>query len=163
MVQGNCQTLIQHLGPRLQALGWPRFTLVFFTGVAFVVLTASDALYDRFYSVVAFSQAVFAPMCGIALADRLILRRNQVDVRALYDVSATGAYAFWGRVNYAAFVAMLSGGAAYLLLLDPLAMVGTPLFTRLSASIPAALTAFVVHALLTRWIVIPLGKGAYPG
>jgi nucleobase:cation symporter-1, NCS1 family len=49
MVQGNCQTLIQHFGPRLQRLGWPRFTLVFFVGVALMVLLASDALYDRFY------------------------------------------------------------------------------------------------------------------
>jgi nucleobase:cation symporter-1, NCS1 family len=42
MVQGNCQTLIQHFGPRLQRLGWPRFTLLFFAGVATMVLLASE-------------------------------------------------------------------------------------------------------------------------
>ncbi len=162
MVQGNCQTLIQHLGSRLQALGWPGFTLLFFTGVATLVLFASDALYSRFYTLVAFSEAVIAPMCGIALADRTVLRRNQVNVRALYDSAPGSEYAYWGGVNFAAFAAMVAGGAVYLSLLDPLAMVGTPLFTRLSASVPAAGVAFVVHVLLTRLLVIPAGKGAYP-
>ncbi len=161
MVQGNCQTLVQHMGARLQSLGWPRFTLVFFFGVAIVVLFASDALYSRFYTLIAFSEALFAPMCGIALADR-ILRRNQVSVRDLYETGRQGAYAYWGGVNYAAFVAMIGGGTVYLLLLDPLAMVGIPLFTHISASLPAALTAFTAHVVLTKLVVIPAQKGTYP-
>lgn len=161
MVQGNCQTLIQHSGARLQQLGWSRFTLVFFAGVAAMVLLASDALYDRFYTLVAFSEAILAPMCGVALADRLVLRHNRVDLRALYDGTTRGVYAFWGRVNWAAFAALLSGSAVYLTLLNPLAMTGTALFTRVSASVPAIVTAFVLHVLLTRAVVMRAGKGAY--
>ncbi len=161
MVQGNCQTLIQHSGARLQQLGWSRFTLVFFAGVAAMVLLASDALYDRFYTLVAFSEAILAPMCGVALADRLVLRHNRVDLRALYDGTTRGAYAYWGRVNWAAFAALLSGSAVYLTLLDPLAMEGSALFIRVSASVPAVLVACLLHVLLTRLVVIPAGKGAY--
>lgn len=161
MVQGNCQTLIQHFGPRLQRLGWPRFTLFFFTGVALMVLLASDALYDRFYTLVAFSEAILAPLCGVALADRLVLRRNRLDLRALYDGTTRGAYAYWGRVNWAAFAALLSGSAVYLSLLNPLAMTGSALFTRVSASVPAVVTAFMMHVLLTQLIVMRAGKGAY--
>ncbi len=161
MVQGNCQTLIQHFGPRLQRLGWPRFTLLFFAGVSAMVLFASDALYDRFYTLVAFSEAIIAPMCGIALADRVVLRHNTIDLRALYDSSANGAYAFWARVNWAAMAALCAGAAAYLTLLDPLAMTGSALFTSLSASLPAVVTAFVVHVLLTRTVVMRAGKGSY--
>jgi NCS1 family nucleobase:cation symporter-1 len=161
MVQGNCQTLIQHFGARLQKLGWPRFTLVFFTGVAAMILFASDTLYNRFYTLIAFSEAILAPMCGIALADRL-MRRNHVDLRALYDGTSSSAYAYWGRVNWAALVALSAGAAVYLALLNPLAMTGTPLFTRISASVPAVVVAFVAHVLLTRVIVIRAGKGAYP-
>ncbi len=161
MVQGNCQTLIQHFGPRLQQLGWPRFTLVFFLGVAMMVLFASDALYNRFYTLIAFSESILAPMCGIALADRLVLRRNFVNVRALYDGTAGGAYAYWGRVNWAAFAALFAGGGVYLALLNPLAMTGTPVFTRISASVPAVVVAFAAHVLFTRLVVIRAGKGAY--
>lgn len=163
MVQGNCQTLIQHLGPRLQQLGWPRFTLVFFVGVAAMVMLASDALYDRFYTLIAFAEAILAPMCGIALADRVALRHNLVNVRALYDGTSHGAYAYWGGVNWTAFVALFAGGSVYLALLNPLAMTGTPLFTKLSASLPAVVTAFVMHVVLTRLVVMRTGKGAYTG
>ncbi len=162
MVQGNCQTLIQHGGAWLQQLGWPRFTMIFFGGVAAMVLLVSSALYDRFYTLIAFSEAIIAPMCGIALADRIVLRRNLVNVRALYAVGPDGAYAYWGGVNYAAFVAMLAGAVIYLRLLDPLAMVGTPLFTRISATLPSVVTAFVVHVVLTRVVVMRVGNGAYP-
>ncbi len=161
MTQGNCQTLIQHFGPRLQQLGWSRFTLVFFLGVATIVLLASEALYNRFFTLVAFFQAVLAPMCGVALADRLVLRRNWVNVRALYDGTAQGAYGYWRRVNWAALTALFAGGAAYLALLNPLAMTGTPLFTRISASVPAVAVAFAVHVLLARLVVLRSGKGAY--
>jgi NCS1 family nucleobase:cation symporter-1 len=162
MVQGNCQTLIQHFGPRLQRFGWARFTLVFFIGVAAMVLLASDALYGRFYTLLAFSEAILAPMCGIALADRLILRRNRVHLRALYDAGAQSAYAYWGRVNWAALAALGAGAGVYLALLNPLAMTGTALFTQLSASVPAVVTAFVMHVLLTHVVVMRLGKGGYP-
>ncbi len=161
MVQGNCQTLIQHLGSRLQSLGWAGFTLLFFAGVAAVVVLASDALYDRFYTLIAFSEALFAPMCGIALADRILLRGNHVDVRALYDTAAGSAYSYWGGVNYAAFAAMVTGGGVYLWLLDPLTMVATPLFTRLSATVPSVGAACAAQVVLTRMVVMRLGKGSY--
>ncbi len=161
MVQGNCQTLIQHFGPRLQRLGWPGFTLLFFVGVIGMVVLASDALYDRFYTLVAFSEAIIAPMCGIALADRLVLRRNAISLSALYDGSANSAYAFWARVNWAAFAALLTGAGVYLALLNPLAMTGTKLFTTFSASLPAVVVAFMVHVLLTRLVVVRAGKGSY--
>ena len=161
MVQGNCQTLIQHGGARLQQLGWPRFTFMFFCCVAAVVLLASDVLYDRFYTLIAFSEAILAPMCGIALADRLLLRRNMVNLRALYDTSVNGPYAYWGRVNWAAFIALGAGAAVYLALLNPLTMTGTALFTRLSASVPAVITACAAHVLLARAVVMRAGKGAY--
>jgi hypothetical protein len=64
-------------------------------------------------------------------------------------------------VNWAALAALRSGSAVYLTLLDPLAMTGTALFTRVSASVPAIVTAFVLHVLLTRALVMRAGKGAY--
>jgi len=64
-------------------------------------------------------------------------------------------------VNWAAFAALSAGAAVYLALLNPLAMTGTPLFTRLSASVPAVITACAAHVLLARAVVMRAGKGAY--
>jgi nucleobase:cation symporter-1, NCS1 family len=160
-VQGNCQTLIQHLGARLQGLGWTRFTLLVTLGAAAMSVVASDALYDRFFVFIAYSQAVLAALTGIAFADRVVLRANRVNVRALYADGAGTPYHFWGRINPVAFVSLLVGVVVYLLLFDPIGMTGNALFLHLSATVPAFAAAFGSHIVLTRLILIPAGKGGY--
>ncbi len=163
MLQGNCQTLVQHLGPRLQRLGWTQYTLLVSIGAAITTLLATDTLYDRFFVFVSYSQAVMVPMAGIAFADRVWLRRNQVDVRALYHDGEGTAYRYWRRVNPVAFVSLFVGGAVYLGLFDPIALTGSAVFLHLSASVPAFVAAGASHVLLTRALVIPAGKGGYAG
>jgi NCS1 family nucleobase:cation symporter-1 len=160
-VQGNCQTLIQHLGARLQGLGWTRFTLLVTLGVAVMSLLASDALYDRFFVFIAYAQAVLASVAGIAFADRVVLRANAVNVRALYADGVGTPYHFWGRINPFAFLSLLVGVVVYLMLFDPVGMKGNAVFLHLSASVPAFAAAAVSHLLLTRFILIPAGKGGY--
>lgn len=160
-VQGNCQTLIQHLGARLQRLGWTRFTLLVTLGAAVVSVAASDALYDRFFVFIAYSQAVLASMTGIAFADRVVLRGNMVQVRALYADGVGTPYHFWGRINPVAFASLAVGAVVYLMLFDPIGMTGNAVFLHLSASVPAFAAAFVSHIVLTRFLLIPAGKGGY--
>jgi len=160
-VQGNCQTLIQHLGSRLQRLGWTRFTLLVTLGAAAMSLAASDALYDRFFVFIAYSQAVIASLAGIAFADRVVLRANLVNVRALYDDGVGTPYHFWGRINPFAFGSLALGVVVYLLLFDPVGLTGNSIFLHLSASVPAFAAAFISHIVLTRLFLIPAGKGGY--
>jgi len=161
MLQGNCQTLVQHLGARLQRLGWTRFTLLVALGAAAMSLLASDGLYTRFYSFLAYSQALVVSMAGVAFADRVALRAGAVDLRSLYADGAGSRYRYWGRVNPVAFLALGAGCATYLGLFDPLAMTGTAAFLHLSASVPAFVAAGLAHVVLTRLLVIPAGKGGY--
>jgi NCS1 family nucleobase:cation symporter-1 len=162
MVQGNAQTLVQHLGAGLQRLGWRRFTAVMLSGVALLVVLAPAALYDRFYTLVAYLQAIFAPAAGVAFADRVLLRRGHVDVRALYATGGTSPYRYWAGINPVAFVALGAGAVTFLALFDPLAYTGTPVFLHLSATVPAFAVGALLHTLLTRWVVMPSGQGGYP-
>lgn len=162
MMQGNCQTIIQIFGPRAQALGWSGITVIVLLGSGIIVLFATDALYDQFTTLVSFCQAALAPACGIALADRIGLRRNRVNLRALFENHPGSDYYFWKQVNPVAFVALGVGAVVYLTLLNPVTFDAASIFTFASASLPAIGAAFFVHLLLTRLIVLRAGWGKYP-
>lgn len=161
MIQGNCTALIQHLGPRMQALGWGGASMAILAGGVLVILFASEALLDKFFTIVAFVQAVFAATAGVILADRVVLRRSAVSLAQLYRNDSAADYRFWRGINPFAFVAMACGAGVYLLLMNPLTFDTAPLFVLTSASLPAVAVAMAMHILLTRLIVIPAGKGAY--
>lgn len=162
MTQGNCQTMIQIFGPRAQSLGWSGMTSILLLGTAIIVVFATDALYDRFTTLVSFCQAALAPACGIALADRIGLRANRVNLRALFENHAGSDYYFWKRINPGAFAALGVGAFVYLTLLNPVTFDSAPLFTYVSASLPAMAVAFIVHLLAARLIAMRAGWGSYP-
>lgn len=161
MAQGNCQTLIQHLGRAPQRLGWARFTAIYFAAVLCVSWTAPQVLYDQFFTIVAFLQALVGPAVAVALADALILRRNRLDIAALHARPGTGAYAYWGGINLCAFIAIAVGAITYLAMFNPATLATAPGFSWVSASLPAMLLAFATHIVLNRLIMKPAGKGAY--
>lgn len=162
MVQGNCQTLIQNLGPRLQSFGWAGFTALVFGGTGVLIIFASDTIYDRFYTLVSFNQGILASLCGVAIADRIVLRRNHLDIGDLYENSQESAFRFWKGINPAAFTSIAIGFYVYLMLFNPITYETAFLFTFVSATFPALIAAFFAHLLLTRIVVIPAGKGSYP-
>lgn len=160
-LQSNCQSLVQNFGPRVQSLGWPGLTLLVVLGVAALVVLGSDALFDRFSTIVSYIQAAFASAAGVALADYAVLRRRRLDLRAIYDSGPGGAYYFWGGFNPAAFAAIGAGAFVYLWLFDPLSFATAPLFRFASASLPTVAAAFCVHLVLTKAFVMRAGRGGY--
>ena len=163
MLQGNMHTVLQNFGRPFQRLGFARTVLLFVVAAGAIVLLASDSLYTRFYAVVAFFNAILASCLGVLLADRLVLRRARLCVRALHDAGEGGPYGFWRGLNPAALAAVVLGFLTYLSLLEPLKQLPGPLFGFAGASLPTAAVAFVAHLALTRALVIPAGKGGYPG
>jgi NCS1 family nucleobase:cation symporter-1 len=159
MMQGNTQSLIQHLG--LLRLGWGRFVALLCVIFGVLVLVAGDEMQARFFTFAAFLQAVVAPLVGVVLADCWLLRRQRVDVAAMYVAPGTGPYGYWWGFNPAALIALIAGGVTYLSLFDPIALTGTPLFVVTGATLPAVVVAMAVHWGLTRAFVIPAGRGGY--
>lgn len=162
MLQGNMPSVIQNLGRPVQLLGFARTVVLFVVVAALIVLLATDALYTRFYSVVAFFGAIYAGCVGVLLADRLVLRRNRLSIRGLHDLGASGPYHFWRGINPAAVAAVAAAFGAYRVLLEPIEQVPGPGFWVLGASLPAVAVAFVVHIGLSRVFVIRAGPGDYP-
>lgn len=162
VIYSTCLAFRQAGGQALKRMRWELLTAAFFVGPAVLVFFPST-IYDNFLTFVVWSSAALAPLTGIGLADFFLLRRQHLSLRAIYDKSPRSPYAFWRETNPVAFVALAIGVAVYIWLLNPQTLNQADIFVFVSASVPALLAAGLVHVLLTKLLVQPLGKGGYSG
>jgi NCS1 family nucleobase:cation symporter-1 len=144
--------------PGLDRVPWPVLLLLTLSPVALVGLLIPDLFFAHFSTFIAFIGITMAPLCGIQIVDYYLLRKCQIDIRAIY----TGPrYRFWKGINPAAVAAMLVGFGVYTYLLNPLTYASRWPYQYLTASLPTALAAALIYWLLTRLIVIPARRGGY--
>lgn len=147
--------------PVQQKLRWGHNLLIAALPVAAIVLFFGDTFLEQTPKVLAFSGLFYGPLAGIAAADYLVLRRQRISLRGVYDTSPNAPYYYWGGFNPVGIVAAAAGFVLYRLLLNPLTFEPSGPFKWMTASIPAFLVAAVVYIMLTRLIVMPAGKGGY--
>ena len=99
--------------------------------------------------------------CAIQIVDYYFFRRKRIDLKAVFDESPQGAYAYWGGVNWVAVLSVGVGLAVYLLLLNPGTFAAHAGFKWVGASIPSLLSSGTVYAALTVLVTMPLKKGGY--
>jgi NCS1 family nucleobase:cation symporter-1 len=158
IVYSTCLALRQAGGRPLQRLRWEVLTAAFFLLPA-VIVFFPGALYDNFLKFVTWGSAALASICGVVVADYFLLRRQRIDLRAVYD--DRGPYAFWGRVNPVAVAAFVLGFVVYVALFNPQTLRANSPFELISASVPAFLAALLVHVVGTRLVVMRAGRGGY--
>ena len=93
--------------------------------------------------------------------DYFVLRRRQINVRALYEPVGQSPYSYWHGINVSAFAAVAAGALTYVLLLNPVSYEPAAAFRYTTASLPAFAVAAATHYLLTRLVVQPRGMGGY--
>ncbi len=147
--------------PALQRLSWPMLLLISIAPVAIVGVVIPELFFANFGTFLAFIGLGFAPLCGIQIADYYFLRGRRVSVRGMFETGPGGAYRFWGGFNPAALIAMAAGIACYLYLLDPITYASRWPYDILTASLPTAVVAGIVHVIVTNILVKPAGKGGY--
>lgn len=140
-------------------MSWSGTLLLSLLPVAAIVVAIPNYFFDNIGTLLAFMGVAFAPMCGMQIVDYYFLRRQRLDVRALF-LSGRG-YRYWGGVNPAGVLALASGFATYLFLLDPVEYTSRSPYEYLSASLPSAVVAGLVFYVVTRLLVIPSGLGGY--
>jgi NCS1 family nucleobase:cation symporter-1 len=146
---------------KIEKLPWRTVLLLTLAPVALVGILIPDLFFASFGAFLAFIGVAFAPLCGIQIADYYVVRRRCIDIRAVFDPSRGGAYAFWAGFNPVAIVALAIGCAVYIYLLNPLSYESHGPFRFLTASLPTAFASGLVYAVLTVCFVIPAGKGGY--
>ena len=147
-------------GAPVRRLPWSVVAGLLFAPAAVLVFWPS-ALYDNYFKFLAWVSLVLAPLCAVYFVDFFLLRHRTLDVRALYEPEGTSRYSFWGGVNPLAFLAVAAGAVTYFLLLNPLTFESAELFRYTSASLPAFVVTGTLHYLLTRLVLVRLGKGGY--
>jgi len=147
---------------RLEKLPWIVMLLVTIMPVAFLGVFVPELVFNRFGTILALIGVCFAPLCGIQIADYYVLRRRQIDIRAIYETRPGSRYYFWAGFNPAAVVALLVGIALYVFLLNPLTYESHGPYRFLTASLPTTLVSALVYIAITRLVVARAGRGDYP-
>ncbi len=111
---------------------------------------------------VTYDGLIFAGIAAIMLVDFVLLRRRALDVRQLFNDAPSGAYGFWGGVNWAAVGVVVVSVWLYVRLYDPVTMASAAAFRYCGATLPTVLVSGLLYWLLVRLVVIPAGKGGYP-
>lgn len=147
--------------PGVSKLSWSVTLLLGLVPVAIIGIAIPDLFFDNFGTFLAFIGVFFAPLCAIQIVDFLILRRQRLSVRGLYDSSESSPYYYIGGFNPAAVLAMVAGFVTYVYLLNPLSYVSRTPYEILTASLPAALAGGVVYWLATVLWTRAKGMGGY--
>jgi NCS1 family nucleobase:cation symporter-1 len=147
--------------PGLSRQSWSTVLLVSLVPVAVIGTVLPDLFFANFGTFLAFIGVFFAPLCGIQIIDFLVLRKQRIDIRALYDTTPGSAYSYWGGFNLAAILGMVAGFATYLYLLNPISYASRTPYEYLTASLPTAFVGALVYLIVTLVLVRPAGMGGY--
>nr|WP_309503074.1 cytosine permease [uncultured Roseovarius sp.] len=147
--------------PAFERLPWTATLLIGLVPVAIITIFLPDLFFNNFGTFVAFIGVFFAPLCGIQIVDYLILRRQRLNLRALYDPSEGADYYYWFGINPAGLLGMAAGFATYVYLLNPISYVSRAPYEYITASLPAAFLGGLVFWIATVVLVRPTGRGGY--
>jgi nucleobase:cation symporter-1, NCS1 family len=147
--------------PGLNTAGWPMLVLAGLIPVAAITLIVPDLFFDNFGTFLAYIGVFFAPICAIQIVDYLLLRKQRINIRGIYQSGESSPYHFFAGFNPAAIAAMVAGFAVYNFLLNPISYASHSPYEYLTASLPTALLSGLVYWLLTVAWIRPAGKGGY--
>jgi NCS1 family nucleobase:cation symporter-1 len=105
---------------------------------------------------------MFAGIAGVFLVDYFILRRERLDVEAMFARRSGSPYWFWGGFNVVALAVCAGSIAFYLWLYNPITLAVKPFFSNFGAGLPTMVLAGVVYLVLMKLFVVRSGIGAYP-
>ena len=95
----------------------------------------------------AYNGTLYAPVVGILFADFVFIRRQRLNVRAIFDNDPQAEYYYTRGFHWPALICMILGQAIFFALLDPLTFESHRLFQVLTASLPACIVPGVVYTI----------------
>jgi NCS1 family nucleobase:cation symporter-1 len=125
--------------------------------VAVISAFAAEPFMANVPTFLAFMGVLLGPVVGIQIADLLVIRRGQLDVRGLYR-EAGSPYRYLAGFNPAGFIAAAAGSAVYLYLLNPVTFSSRGPFALVTATVPSVVVGAVVYLLAYRAQVRFIGQ-----
>lgn len=149
IVYSTILAIRQSSGRLLAKVPWKVLTASFFV-VPAIMTFFPQFMYEQFMIFVSVSGAFLTALCGVALADYFIVRKQRIDLRQMHLGQRGTLYAYPAGVNWAGIVALLVGAVFYLWLYNPITLETQTAFSVITASLPAAIVAAVAYLLLHR-------------
>ncbi|WP_282826071.1 purine-cytosine permease family protein [Gulosibacter sediminis] len=150
----------QSSGGVLDRLRWPMLCAAFLVLPAILCFFPAF-MYEQFMTFVVVSGAFITPICGVIIADYFIVRRQRVNLRALYASGSEDPMRFTGGVNIAALAAVVVSAIFYLWIYNPITLETQPFFEYATASIPTIATGMVTYLGLNYFLYVRHGLGGY--
>lgn len=144
----------------IRTIRWEILVLLFCLVPLFIVLF-TPGIYDGFFIFLVWTSALNSALTGIGIADFFLLRRQKLDLRALFAGPNDPVFRFWHGFNPAGLIALAIGFLVYVWVFNPQTLSHAPVFVYLTASIPSCVAAGLAHVALTRIWVRRLGWGGY--
>jgi NCS1 family nucleobase:cation symporter-1 len=128
---------------RFRATPWWQLMLVLIVPCVPFVFWPHElfSLGDAF---LAYNGTMYAPISGILLADYFVLRKQKLNLRALFEDDPSGEYYFHRGFNWVALGSLLLGQVVYVVMYNPL----SGEIHQLSRFVPASVAASVLPALV---------------
>jgi len=118
----------------------------------FVISTFfSNEVYGNLPIFLAIVGLTFAPVCGIQIADRYLLRRK-ISLSGIFFHGPGTPYHYLGGVNPIGLVAIALGIVTYVYLLHPLTFESRWPYEFVTASLPAVILPGLCYAALMKWV-----------
>ncbi|GLB69122.1 cytosine permease [Arthrobacter mangrovi] len=133
-------------------VSWKGSTAISILPVLAILVFFAGPFMDNYGTFLAFAGVTLGPICGVQIADYYFIRKQHLDVRALFTEDRGGTYWYFGGVNPAGFIGAAAGVATYLLILDPVHFTARPGFEYMTATIPATIAAGASYWLAMRLI-----------
>jgi NCS1 family nucleobase:cation symporter-1 len=118
--------------------------------------------YSHYTIVIGYAGAIFAPFCGVLVADE-IMRRRKIDLAQVFDNSKRSKYWYFRGFNIYSLLSLAAGLIVYFLLYDPIS--SKPLlpgiFMWTTATLPSFGIALMLELLFIKTILLPKKKGDY--
>lgn len=166
IVYSTILALRQSSGRLFAKVPWKVLTASFFVLPA-IMAFFPQFMYEQFMIFVSVSGAFLTALCGVALADYFILRKQRMDLREVHLAQRGTLYAYPGGINWAGIVGLVAGAAFYLWLYNPITLETQPVFSVITASFPAAVVAAIVYLALSALLhrgrqLVPTDRTARP-
>ena len=111
-----------------------------------------DFMYTHYQLLMNYSAAIFGPMSVIQILDYFYFRRGHVNLRDLYDVTASSGMRYQGGGNWGGIIILAISVVIYIIILDPATWRYAACFGYTSAFIPSCVFALVAYFLYGKWM-----------
>ena len=129
--------------PGLRKRAWWQIVVVTMIPLGFFVFWPSE-LYDMGDAFLAYNGTMHAPVGGILFVDYFFIRKQRINLSAIYESAPSGEYYYWKGFNVLALGGIVLGQVTYFLIYNPFTDASHWLF----AFLPASIAAFALPALV---------------